>query len=74
LIGQNVSEGRLTAPYYWNFLLNELPLRLEDVHLAKRRLQHEEARPHFGRAMTEYFNEGYEGRLIGKGGPVAWPA
>jgi hypothetical protein len=37
-------------------------------------LQHDGAPPHFSRAVTEFLNDDYEGRLIGRGGPVAWPA
>jgi hypothetical protein len=51
LIGPHVIEGRLTAPFFRNFLENELPLNLEDVPLATRRrmwLQHDEAPSHFG--------------------------
>jgi hypothetical protein len=37
-------------------------------------LQHDGAPPYFGRQVTEFFNKNYEGRWIGRGGPVAWPA
>jgi hypothetical protein len=77
LTGPRVIEGRLTAPYYSNFLENKLQLHLEDVPLATRRrmwLQHDGAHPHFGRAITEFLNEDYEARWIGRGGPLAWPA
>jgi hypothetical protein len=37
-------------------------------------LRHDGAPLHFGRAVTEFLNEGYEGRWIGRGGLVAWPA
>jgi hypothetical protein len=35
-------------------------------------LQHDGAPPHFDKAVTEFLNEDYEGRWIGRGGTVAW--
>jgi hypothetical protein len=29
---------------------------------------------HFGRQSAEYVNESYQGRWVGRGGPVAWPS
>jgi hypothetical protein len=36
--------------------------------------QHDTAPSHFGRAVTEFLKEHYEGRWIVRGGQVAWPA
>jgi hypothetical protein len=36
-------------------------------------LQHYGAPPYFGRAVTEFLNEYYEGRWIRSGGRAAWP-
>jgi hypothetical protein len=75
LMGPHVTEGYLTAPY-WNFLEDELPLHSEKVPLAKERqirLEYDAAPVHLGRAVTEFLNKDYEGRWMGRGGPVALP-
>ena len=74
-IWPHVIKGCLTAPYFRNFLENELLIYLEDMSLATQgwiRLQHEGALPHFDREVTELFNENCEGRWVGRYGPVAW--
>jgi hypothetical protein len=70
-------KGCLTASYYRKFLENELPLYLEDVHLALQGqmwLQNDGALPHFGTDVMGFLNENYEGRWVGKNELVAWPA
>jgi hypothetical protein len=77
MIGPHVIAERLTPPYYRTFLENELPLHLEIMPLATRRrmwLRYDGAPPHFGRAVTEFLNEDYEGRSMGRCEPVALPA
>ena len=78
VFGSNVTgprfiEGRVTGPYYRNFLGNELPLYLEDTPLKRRgRMcqRHEVASPHCGTEETEVLYENYEERWIGKQWPV----
>jgi hypothetical protein len=73
LTGPRVIEGRVTGPYYRNFLGNELPLYLEDMPLTRRRRmcqRHEMESPHFGTEETEFLNKNYEGRWTGKQRPV----
>jgi hypothetical protein len=36
-------------------------------------LQHDRIPFNFGRVVLEYLDKDYEGRWIGRGGPVAWP-
>jgi hypothetical protein len=57
LIGLHVTKGCLAAPYYRNFLENELPLQSEEAPLAAQRrmwLQHDGALVHFGRAVIVF--------------------
>lgn len=75
-MGLHVAEGYLTAQYDRNFLEDELPLHSENVPLATERqlqLKHDGAPLHFGREVTEFLNKDYEGRWLGRGGPVALP-
>jgi hypothetical protein len=53
----------LTAPYYRNFLSNELPLYLQDAPLATQGrmwLEHHRTPPHFSREVMEFFNKNHE--------------
>jgi hypothetical protein len=48
---------------------------MEDVPLETKRgisFEHDGAPPHFGRQDTDYLNQRYENRWIGRG-PVPWP-
>jgi hypothetical protein len=74
--GPHLIKGCLTAAYYRNFLQHDLPLYLEDVPLAtlcQMWIQHDEALPHFSGEVTEFLNDDYRGRQLGRGGPVPWP-
>jgi hypothetical protein len=74
LMGLHIIVGYLTPPYYRNFLEDELPLQSENVPLATERemqLKHDGAPLHFSNAVTEFLNKDYEGRWMGRGGPVA---
>jgi hypothetical protein len=65
LTGPRVIEGRVTDPYYRNYLGNKLPLYLEDTSLTRRgRMcqRHKMASPHFGTEEIEFFNDNYAGR------------
>jgi len=67
----------LAAAAYRQLMEHELRYNLKDVPLQTRHwisIQRDGAPPHFGREITDYFNANYEGRRIGRGGPVAWPA
>jgi len=69
-----VIDGRVTDPYYRNYLRDELPLYLENMPLTRRGhmcQRHEMASPHFGKKEIEIFNENYEKRWIGKKWPMA---
>ena len=68
--------NRLTGRAYVDFLQNELPLLLEEVHLAKRMritFQHDEAPPHYSRLVTHHLNLTFPEQWIGRGGHVQWP-
>lgn len=77
LIGPFVLPERLTAARYLEFLRNELPILLEDIPLATRAnmfLQHDGAPAHYGREVTQYLNQTFAERWIGRGAPISWPA
>jgi hypothetical protein len=66
----------ITGRAYVDFLQNELPLLLEEVHLAKRLrmvLQHNGAPAHYRHLVTHYLNLTFPERWIGRGGHVQWP-
>ncbi|KAK4310553.1 hypothetical protein Pmani_017877 [Petrolisthes manimaculis] len=77
LIGPHIFEGKLTGDIYLQFIENELPLLLEDVALKTRRriiFQHDGAPPHCTKHVTEYLNQEFPQRWIGRDGPRLWPA
>lgn len=58
------------------FLVNSLPEVLEDVPLnirARMWYQHDGSPVHFVRVVREHLNNVFEGRWIGREGPVPWP-
>lgn len=68
---------KVNSSVYRNFLENKLLLYIEDVPLASGRqmwLWHDTAPPHFGRKVTEFLNEHFEGRYTARNIPVMWPA
>jgi len=76
LIGPFVFHKNLTGYTYEVFLRNELPDLLEDIPLMIRRqmyFQHDGAPPYYTRHVTEYLNESFPNRWLGRGGPVARP-
>ena len=76
LIGPYIINERLTGETYADFLESKLPLLLEDVPLNSRRriiLQQDGAPPHSTRQVTEFLNNEYPGRWIGRLGPHSWP-
>lgn len=76
LIGPVVLDNRLNGVRYLDFLQNALPEYLEDIPLATRArmyFQQDGAPAHYVRPVTQYLNETYPGRWIGRGGVIAWP-
>ena len=60
LIGPHIFQGALTGQMYADFLVNELPLLLEDVPLNTRRqliFQHNGAPPHYSRQARQCLDE-----------------
>ena len=76
LIGPHFFEERLNGNHYLNFLQNVLPnlLRDENANFRGMYFQHDGAPPHFARAVSDFLNETYPNRWIGRGGPHSWPA
>jgi len=66
LIGPLILEGHLTGEAYLQFLHEELPRLLEDVHLNKRGcmyFQHDKAPPHFSCEVRNFLNYRLPGDL-----------
>lgn len=77
IIGPYFFDDHLTGRMYTQFLVEELPLLLEDVPLQERRtmwFQHDGCPAHYARTTREVLNQQYHGRWIGRGGPIHWPA
>lgn len=76
VVGPYFFNDYLDGNAYLNFLREDLPELLEDVPLNIRQnmwLQHDGAPPHYAAAVRNFLNENFNGRWIGRGGPVAWP-
>jgi len=76
LIGPFVFDNILTGNTYEAFLRHELPGLLEDIPLMIRSqmyFQHDGAPPHYTRRVTEFLNESFPNRWLGRGGPIPWP-
>lgn len=72
-----VLPNRLNAESYLMFLQNELNEMLEDVPvglLNRMWFQHDGAPPHIGRNVVNWLNNNFNGRWIGRRGPILWPA
>jgi len=66
----------MTGQSYLDFLQNELPKQLEDVPLATRiamYFQHDGARSHYTRHVTQHLNDTFLNRWIGRGSTINWP-
>lgn len=77
VIGPFFIEGNLNANKYAEFLQDHLEDLLEDVPLGARRrmwLQHDGAPAHSSALVREWLTRNFEGRWIGRHGPVLWPA
>ena len=76
IIGPKFYEGNLNSQIYLEFLVNELPVLLEDVLLVvKERMyfQQDGAPPHNVRITTDYLNDTFPHRWIGKNEANRWP-
>lgn len=76
IIGSYIFNERLGGDVYLNFLMNELPLLLEDVSLETRLnmfFQHDGCPAHFSINVREYLNLRYPGKWIGRGSVFPWP-
>lgn len=77
LIGPYFFEENVNRLTYLQLIREQLPELMEDVDLETRRrlwLQQDGAPPHFALIVRHFLNENYNGRWIGRGGPVNWPA
>lgn len=77
LVGPYFIEGNLNGEKYRDFLQNQLPLLLEDVPLDVRQqmwFQHDGCPSHYFRLARAVLDLKFNGRWIGRGGPVHWPA
>ena len=73
LIGPFVFDNILTGNTHEVFLGNEFPGLLEDILSIIRSqmfFQHDGAPPHYTRHVTEYLNESFPNRWLGRGGPL----
>jgi len=77
LIGPHIIEGNLNGPKYRDILENELPILLEDLSLEIRQnmwFQHDGCPAHYSVGAREVLDRDFNGRWIGRAGPVNWPA
>lgn len=77
LIGPKIIPERLNSQSYLEFLQQTNPEILDNVPLTVRNrviYQQDGAPPHFGRQVTDWLNNNYSERWIGRGGPIEWPA
>uniref|UniRef100_V5G8C7 Transposase n=1 Tax=Anoplophora glabripennis TaxID=217634 RepID=V5G8C7_ANOGL len=77
VIGPHFFNGTLNGEMYHHFLINDLPILLENVPLNVRQnlwLQQDGAPPHNSSRVRNFLNDQYGGRWIGRGGPIHWSA
>ncbi|XP_058805440.1 uncharacterized protein LOC131672314 [Phymastichus coffea] len=87
MIWCGIVNGYLIGPYFFDqnvdrhsylaLIRDHLPGLLENVDLAMRQrmwLQQDGAAPYFARIVQDFLNNRYDGRWIGRGGPIQWPA
>lgn len=76
LIGNPYFFDNLNGETYLHFLQNKLPELLEEVDLATQKniwWQQDGAPPHSHCIVTEYFNNIFHDRWIGRYGYIRWP-
>ncbi|EZA56082.1 hypothetical protein X777_03192 [Ooceraea biroi] len=67
----------LNGASYMEFLMENLPDFLEEVPLINRNkivFQQDGAGPHNARIVTNFLNQQFPGRWMGRYGPIRWPA
>lgn len=77
LIGPYFFEGNVAGNSYLHLIRDQFHELIEDVDLETRRrmwFQHDGAPAHFAVIVRNFLNQYYNGRWIGRGGPVNWPA
>jgi len=77
ILGPVILPDILTGQTYVEFLRENLPDFLEEVPLFERNkffFQQDDAGPHNARIVTNYLDEKFPGRWMGRYGPIRWPA
>lgn len=77
ILGPVILPHILTGAAYKEFLRDNLPEFLEEVPLLQRNkiiFQQDGAGPHNARVVTNFLNEQFPGRWMGRYGPIRWPA
>lgn len=77
ILGPVILPERLNGASYLQFLAENLPHFLEDVPLLNRNriiFQQDGAGPHNARIVTNFLNQQFPGRWMGRYGPIRWPA
>lgn len=77
VIGPFFFDGPLNAAGYREFLQHHLFTLMENIPLARIRdmtFQQDGAPPHHARDVTEWLNNMFGQKWIGRAGPVRWPA
>ncbi|XP_039309087.1 uncharacterized protein LOC120358566 [Solenopsis invicta] len=77
ILGPVILPDILNGVSYVEFLSENLPDFLEDVPLADRNkiiFQQDGAGPHNARVVTNFLNEQFPDRWMGRYGPIRWPA
>ncbi|KYN09502.1 hypothetical protein ALC57_18370 [Trachymyrmex cornetzi] len=77
ILGLVILPNILNGVAYKEFLAENLPNFLEEVPLAERNriiFQQDGAGPHNARIVTDYLNEQFSGRWMGRYSLIPWPA
>lgn len=76
LIGPHILPDNLNSQSYLRFLEDQLPVLLENIPLnlrAQVMFQQDGAPAHSGRIVTQFLNDKFNNRWIGRFGPHKWP-
>lgn len=77
IIGPYIFNEPLNGERYLYFLQNNLEDYLDDIPLRDRAalqyFQHDGAPPHYSAQVTNYLNQRYPNKWIGRNGPIPWP-
>jgi len=77
ILGPVILSETLNGASYLEFLAENLPEFLEEIPLFDRNriiFQQDGAGPHNARIVTNYLNQQFPGRWMGRYGPIHWPA